>query len=174
MMDEVMLRLKRLERHLRIGKSVLLVAVGAYAISEVLKVNAGDIRPNAPTSSPAQDVLRSRRIEVVNARGAVVFSVDTDVVGGGVMELRYGNGKTLLTAGAGDFGEGGLAVCSTEGNPVVLLGPSLTKNKAGGMLQIISKNAVPVLFATTDENEEGLLMLLNKDGKTIKKLGPRS
>jgi len=166
-MQEMCARLSRIERNMRTWRRctcvialVLLLALLARETRRT-KVLAGE------ESDRKTDVITAKRLEVINKKGQVVWSVFTDNAGHGVHELKYGNGKTIFTARAGDFEMAALAVYSRRGKPSAILREGF---QGGGVLEIISRKMQPVVQVISDENDEGGIILLSHDAKKMKRI----
>ncbi len=166
-MDEMQTALERIEARSKRANYFLGASIGLIALVAVFEAN-GEQKQSAPIA----DVIRTRRIEVVNPHGQVVFAVSTDPADSGVMELNYASGKPLLGARVADFGPA-LAVCATDGSPLVILGQNYLDKGGGGMVQVISKEKKPVVWATTNTDGDGRLLILDRDGKPGKDIGPK-
>jgi hypothetical protein len=170
-MHELQQRINRLERLHRIY-SVILVFFSMTGIiatfSWVLPRHANGVPNTVPDTA---SVLRTRKLEVIGPQNQTVFTVYSDAGDAGVMELNHQNGKPLLVCRTGDFGQPAMAIYTAKSEPLVLLGQNA--HKTGGMLQVASQDSVPVLWATSDEKGEGQLSISSKDGKTVRKIGPK-
>lgn len=160
-MEEMNARLHRLERNAMIWR----LCTGTIVLVVLLELcGTGQSRVSAlAVDNPDQkiDVITAKRLQVVNKKGQVVFSVSTDAAGGGVLELDYANGKKILEARAGDFGLACLAMYSRRGKPTATLRES---DHGGGMLKVLSSTMQPVVVVADDENGEGRIVFLSKDG----------
>ena len=172
-MDEITtLQIRSLERTLLWTRVLVVGVLGCL----ILLLESGRVFSQSNAAARTENVaipdrIQARGIEIINKMGQVIFSVSSDANQNGALKLNRANGENFLTSGLGDFGHPALAIGLGDGRPLVILGQSL--NKQGGMLQIVSKDRIPVLWATTNEKGEGQLILNEKDGTTVKRIGPQ-
>ncbi len=168
-MDDLQIRINKLERKVKVFEITLLCLISAGVLATQIGAAADPHKTPGKDAKDIEDVIRARKIEVLNKENQIIFSVSTDAINAGVLEVNHQNGKPLFQCRQGDFGLPGLAISTMDGIPVAVLGQNM--NKQGGMLQIISKDKVPVLWATINEKAEGQLLILSKDAKTVKTIG---
>ena len=93
-----------------------------YRSAFVLMVltSVGVVLTGATATDDVQDVVRTKKLLVVNEDGQVVFEASTGPRGDGLLRIRSKSGEDLISAGALTSDDGGyIAVRSKTGNETV-------------------------------------------------------
>ena len=143
-------RIVRLERRMRRQQWGLLVL--GVALGAVLTLGASN-------NAPVVEVLRTHRLEVVDAAGTPVAVMGTYENGGGLSVLNTA-GKTVAEVAAKENG-GGLGVANTAGKTVA----EVMAKEDGGWLGVLNKTGEEVVQAYADEYGHGFVGVWDRQGK---------
>jgi len=123
------------------------------------------------TPAGADDVLevvRTKRLVVVDDAGRPVVSAGSDTVGNGLFFLSNQTGQGLIYAGIGESGDGLLIVSNKSGQDVIYAGSDTEGN---GLLTVSNKSGQDVIYAGGDMDGDGAFVeLFNKTGETVVEL----
>lgn len=146
-MDDLESRLASLERTTRRYRVALAVAVIAC-----FAIGATAFDDNIP------EVLRTRRLEIVDSTGAILFEASTDTDGGrAIVRKRGGGGGMLFTNTEG----GALALINAAGHVPFRAGLS----SKGGLLVLTNSEDRLVLVAAADDSANGAIVLYDTTGR---------
>lgn len=167
-MSELESRLLTVEKALRFWKKLGSAVLCMGIIAAICGANLDPDGAN-PDSSKVVESVQAKRIEVVNGAGQVVFSASSDAAGGGAIRLNDENGNCLLIAGRGDFGHAGLTLCGRTDRPAIILRES---QEGGGLVQVISKEMVPLVMIGSTEKTDGMIRISSANGAEIRSITP--
>lgn len=107
------------------------------------------------------DIVRARRIEILNDKGAVVLSADGDASGGHLMLRRNvgGGGVTLFTNEQG----GAIGILNSADKVLVREGIS----SKGGLVALTNNAEKLVMLAAANDSSDGAVIVYNRNGKPI-------
>ncbi len=149
-LDRIEERLSSLERSTRRYR-LLSLALGAM-LGVVITV--------AALPGPS-DIVRARRFEVVNDKGALVFVADGDASGGRVV-LRRNAGKGGVNLFTNDQG-GAIGLLNAEDKLLVRQGVS----DKGGLIALTNKSEKLVVLAAANDSTDGAVIVYNRNGRPM-------
>lgn len=166
-------RLSRLERSNRTWRIATLGLLGMLA--GYLGCNSAKIPEPAKAATETKavpDVIRARKIEIVNKSERVVLVLDTIMDGSGVLRISDSDGTPMIAAGiVGDSDKNknpNLMLLSRASQPVV----SISRNAAGGgEVEIMNPLGHRVLGLVSDNTNSGLVAIFDQNGKPKKAFG---
>ena len=127
--------------------------------NEDIPVAIPDAHRAGKVTAQTYDVIRTRRLEIVNNAGQVVVKLVPSTVGNGFISVNSAEGKQLAYIGYGvETGDGLIAINSTEEKRLIGLGASITGE---GGLWIRNKNE-ELLFSLVADETPGVH--INKTG----------
>jgi len=174
-MDQMDQHIRNLDQRVRRLTQVVYGLPIAFCLLTALMAAVDDPLQTSSNSEKTHEVLRMRKLEVLNKEGQVIFSISSDAINSGVLALNHNNGNPLLECRTGDFGQAALAILGQNGDPAVCLSQHVSKNqpaiKAGGLIQVFSDRKEPVVWLTSNEKGEGQITLASQGGKEIRKIG---
>ena len=110
-----------------------------------------------------QNVVRARRMEVVNKDGAVVWTLGATPDGNGVAQLFNAQGQVVWVALAAKDGAGSTALFNSDGKSIWAAGV----NKGHGLMQVSHANGQVRWWATVDEEGNGISKVWDKEGNEV-------
>lgn len=181
-------RIERLEDRLQIlehavNRAESRTAWYRRATLTLLAFGIGGLTIAAADAPVVQDVVQTRRLEVVNDEGGLVFAASSDTRGGRV-DVWTDTGQNIFRVGANDHG-GDLNVWNSTGSTVFAAyttadggatalwsadgkrAARCTAGATGGRIELGNAAGEPVCVAGSDEHGAGHLKTLNRDGKTF-------
>ncbi len=119
-------------------------------------------------AAQTQDVIRTRRLEIVNDAGEVVVKLVTSTKGAGLIFVNSAEDKNLITMGPSASGGHGLVLINSteEKNVIALLG----SNSGDGFIQIRNRNEELLISLNTDESD-GRIRIKKTGNKNLAYLG---
>lgn len=131
-------------------------------------VLGGAVFMGAAAEDAVLDVVKTRRLEVVNQEGAPIVTAGAGRSASGLLKVNSKTGGGLFAVGAGQYGNGILEISSRSGQGLVYAGAG----KAGdGVLRVKSRRGKTVIRAGTDgSNENAFVELLNTKGQSVVEL----
>jgi hypothetical protein len=157
--------LERSNRRLKRGLAALLSLTGLLGL--VCLLGPGSFSCSAGGNAPAGDVLRAKRIEVVNEKGVPVIALSADARGWGKI-VTYREDQTQLVQMASTDDGGTVAVAGAKGSLRAAL--AVAKQDYGTVFTLDGKNTRLITLATAAFGD-GAVLSYDRVGN-VKKMWP--
>lgn len=159
-------RMQKMERSLRRTRLGMALAAGVAAAS----VLAGWGSSDAATDARDPDILKVRRLAVVNSDGQEVAVLSANQVGGGLLRIQDERGRKQLVAGAGKEA-GFFRTYHTEGHTLASISAS---SDGSGMILNYGTNDKPLVTIGASGavgKESGAVLISNWRNNPIVRMG---